>query len=807
MGKESDESLKSLALFNNEISQLSTEGINIMYNNIAYTIKVDIISYMLDMKAAHLYLGSGYCDLCTLSKEQCFDRDRIEGGFVINRNVETLHAIFDELCQDDGSIAKHRYDYEERGGQTHKPIATNEEKIKNNTGIKWDFPDATGKGGITTTGNVARTILHSPVNRNLVIDDIPLQFKVNDGNGLGMLDETGLEGNNKILRNIRTKLSRTNDPGANIVDTIRRMWVSSDPKINVERFRAKSYCKHCNVTGHSTRYCKEFNIFNGAMNEDDSYSKFGDDFGARHVPSENFVNLLQKCDDIFVRDLTKMIHMDHICMRFENFVFSKIDVKWFSDSAGPCINILKNIEIIAAPVRAAMEVVESHKNPSFHANYEPPKFPVDFNSDPVRGWKNFSREWNSYRVCSRLDKQPNEIQFHAFLTAVGKEGRQLYEGFRYTAEECKTDLATVINKFETFSLGTQTELAIHAQFYSRMQREEESTSSFISDVFRLTDSCRFTADKDVIDYITRFPTDPANWLQQLYTYEVDDAAGTAGCSEEEDHSRRRNYSLALCIFVIEIVLVDIEAGVDPVSGSRPGPDPGLRYLGSVPVPPVLESSPVPGSRDPGPRLGRNPGPGRRLGRSPTPGRRLGRSPTPRLGRNPGSCRLQRPGPRLGTNPGLQDPRMAAPGRGPRINPGPGQSPGRGRGLSPGPGLQHPRKEAPGAIQQSKCGSTEAAIVGYMGAYLRSAPDRRGGLGRSSMVDRVSSCQEAFAKEQLILSYSQNGFKSHFSYLLESTDELIIELSFRSELSQPIFGSFIPIYGDIEEKKIQPASDK
>ncbi|KAG1686326.1 E3 ubiquitin-protein ligase RNF31 [Nymphon striatum] len=155
-------------------------------------------------------------------------------------------------------------------------------------------------------------------------------------------------------------------------------------------------------------------------------------------------------------------------------------------------------EIIAAAVRAAMEVVESHKNPSFHANFEPPKFPVNFNSDPVRGWKNFSREWNSYRVCSRLDKQPNEIQFHAFLTAVGKEGRQLYEGFRYTAEECKTDLATVINKFETFSLGTQTELAIHAQFYSRMQREEESTSSFISDVFRLADSCRFTADKDVI---------------------------------------------------------------------------------------------------------------------------------------------------------------------------------------------------------------------------------------------------------------------------------------------------------------------
>ncbi|KAG1681449.1 hypothetical protein GQR58_011839 [Nymphon striatum] len=51
-----------------------------------------------------------------------------------------------------------------------------------------------------------------------------------------------------------------------------------------------------------------------------------------------------------------------------------------------------------------------------------------------------------------------------------------------------------------------------------------------------------------------------------------------------------------------------------------------------------------------------------------------------------------PDPDLSLGPGLQDPRMAAPGRGPRINPGPGP------GLSPGPGLQDPRKEAPECIQ-------------------------------------------------------------------------------------------------------------
>ena len=37
----------------------------------------------------------------------------------------------------------------------------------------------------------------------------------------------------------------------------------------------------------------------------------------------------------------------------------------------------------------------------------------------------------------------------------------------------------------------------------------------------------------------------------------------------------------------------------------------------------------------------------------------------------------------------------------------------------------------GAIQQSQAGSTEAAIINCMGGYLRSAPDRKGGLGRKS----------------------------------------------------------------------------
>ena len=74
-----------------------------------------------------------------------------------------------------------------------------------------------------------------------------------------------------------------------------------------------------------------------------AYSKYGDDFGALNVPSDNLVILLQSCDNIFVKNFPKIIHMDQICTRLENLVFVRNDVKWFSCSAGNCLSVLQSI--------------------------------------------------------------------------------------------------------------------------------------------------------------------------------------------------------------------------------------------------------------------------------------------------------------------------------------------------------------------------------------------------------------------------------------------------------------------------------
>ena len=91
----------------------------------------------------------------------------------------------------------------------------------------------------------------------------------NDNRGLGSLDESGLEGCNKILRSIRINLSRKVSQTLNLVDTINRMWVSSDPWVNNERGKTLPFCTHCDERGHGIRYCAKKNIVDTAPTEEE----------------------------------------------------------------------------------------------------------------------------------------------------------------------------------------------------------------------------------------------------------------------------------------------------------------------------------------------------------------------------------------------------------------------------------------------------------------------------------------------------------------------------------------------------------
>ena len=232
-GKESEDSLQSIGIFNQDIKRLEEDGCVVLSgpdSSLAYNIKAKITAYSLDRKASNILLGLGgaYCDLCNRSKEECLDISIVNQGIDISRDINEIYRIFEEHQQEDGTIKKNPNDYKTRTGVTSRPITTNQvisvqvlhalmrvcdfymklsvhlsaavfvwtesktsrqykfienakanlqKKIQANTGIRWDYVDSSGNSGTSTTGNTCRRILHDPNVRRLVTEEIPVSHR------------------------------------------------------------------------------------------------------------------------------------------------------------------------------------------------------------------------------------------------------------------------------------------------------------------------------------------------------------------------------------------------------------------------------------------------------------------------------------------------------------------------------------------------------------------------------------------------------------------------------------------------------
>ena len=92
----------------------------------------------------------------------------------------------------------------------------------------------------------------------------PSAHVVIDGNnscGLRNFTESGLEANNKDLRQYRLNYARKTSQHDNS-DCLNRLWDKSDPIVN--ELCNRLHCSHCNTDGHTIRSCQELrNVITG----------------------------------------------------------------------------------------------------------------------------------------------------------------------------------------------------------------------------------------------------------------------------------------------------------------------------------------------------------------------------------------------------------------------------------------------------------------------------------------------------------------------------------------------------------------
>lgn len=95
----------------------------------------------------------------------------------------------------------------------------------------------------------------------------------NGDRGLHNFTESGLEANNKFLRQYRINKARKTNQFDNLSDCINRLWDKSDPIVmkTMERLT----CKHCKGRGHTIRSCEHLKAtIDGCNNQYESLLTF-----------------------------------------------------------------------------------------------------------------------------------------------------------------------------------------------------------------------------------------------------------------------------------------------------------------------------------------------------------------------------------------------------------------------------------------------------------------------------------------------------------------------------------------------------
>ena len=67
-------------------------------------------------------------------------------------------------------------------------------------------------------------------------------------------------------------------------------------------------------------------------------------------------------------------------------------------------------------------------------------------------WKKFKRTWDSYAVVARLNCFADEFKTATFLSCIGQDALEIFEGLEFPSEDNRKAIEVVITKSQDFCL-------------------------------------------------------------------------------------------------------------------------------------------------------------------------------------------------------------------------------------------------------------------------------------------------------------------------------------------------------------------
>jgi hypothetical protein len=106
-------------------------------------------------------------------------------------------------------------------------------------------------------------------------------------------------------------------------------------------------------------------------------------------------------------------------------------------------------------------------------------------------WKLWKQQWNNFAVISNLRNQPEEYRVALFFHAIGTDALVLYNGMKFSPEEDKDELDTVLAKFDELLLDKEREWFERWKFNCREQKEGESIEQYVNVLTHMAKTCGF----------------------------------------------------------------------------------------------------------------------------------------------------------------------------------------------------------------------------------------------------------------------------------------------------------------------------
>ena len=119
--------------------------------------------------------------------------------------------------------------------------------------------------------------------------------------------------------------------------------------------------------------------------------------------------------------------------------------------------------------------------------------PLKTGGNLASNWKKFKRAWDNFAIVARLNRFEEEFKTATFLSCIGEEAMEIFEGLDFASEDERTKIDIVVKKFQDICLGETNETYERFLFNRRQNNETESVDQYITALRTLAKTCNFCA--------------------------------------------------------------------------------------------------------------------------------------------------------------------------------------------------------------------------------------------------------------------------------------------------------------------------